>query len=159
MRLKSISTAALQLMALRGSGAAEHADDYRPIRPNPGFTEEGLDFGTLVGVSVRNGVTHLHVDRWAFYADGDMVDRINGGRSPSEGVSTFVLDPKASLQGEKSLRNERDAKPTRKTLTRGEFLRSAARLENEGLGALVWLRHGGRHGYVTALAEQHVPRR
>jgi len=164
MRLKSIRavpTAALHLISLRGAGSNDHADDYRPIRPNPGFTEDGLDFGSLVGVATMNGVTVLRVDRSRFYTDGEVVDGMCGGRrlDAAEGVATYVLDPKASLQGEKALRNQRDAKPARKTLTRAEFVRSLERLESEGLGTLVWLRHGGRHGQVTALAEQHVPRR
>jgi hypothetical protein len=189
MRVKSIldvPTAVLNLVTLRARAAAESkaqvvrastactenvpavhpSDAYRPIRPNPGFWEEGLDFGTLTRVEVTNGVVVLHVDRFNFYTEGEAVARRSAGQ-PSDGhpvdptaqVSTFTLDPKASLQAEKSLSNDRGGKAARQTLTHSEFIRNAARLEAESLGALVWLRHDGSDGCVTALAEQYVPRR
>lgn len=149
MRIIDLPTTVLNLVALK---ARHSTDDYRPIRSNPGFSEEGLDFGTLTRVTVTNGVVVLHVDRFNFYTEGETITR-------DTRVSTFVLDPKASLQAEKSLRSDRDQKASRQTLTRSEFIRNAARIEAENLGALVWLRHGGSDGHVTALAEQHVPRR
>ena len=152
MRIKSIldvPTAVLHLVVPRARAAG---DDYRPIRPNPGFSRERLDFGTLTGVTARNGVVILHVDRFNFYPDGEIIPA-------PVAVSDFVLDPKASIQAEKSLRTDREAKAGRQALTRSQFVRNAARLRSEHRGALVWLRHGGAGGHVTALAEQHVPRR
>jgi hypothetical protein len=115
--------------------------DYRPIRPNPGLTEKGLDFGTLTKVTSENGVVTLHV---------------RGFRIATE-ESTFILDPQASLQGEDGLRNNPSPRVTRQTLTQAEFVRNAARLATEQRSPMVWLRHGGPDGHVTALAEQYVP--
>jgi hypothetical protein len=189
MRVKSIldvPTAVLNLVTLRARAstdgkaqivrastagtenvaAVSSTDAYRPIRPNPGFWEEGLDFGTLTRVSVTDGVVVLHVDQFNFYTEGEAVSRSNAALSPTglpidptARESAFVLDPKASIQAEKSLRHDRNGKAARQTLTQAELVRNAARLEAENLGALVWLRHDGPDGRVTALAEQYVPRR
>jgi hypothetical protein len=115
--------------------------DYRPIRPNPGLTETGLDFGILTRVTVEDDVVTLHVGGFRFNAE----------------ESTFVLDPDASLQAEESLRNDPSPRVSRQTLTRTQFVRNTARLEAEHRAPLVWLRHGGPNGHVTALAEQYVP--
>ena len=117
--------------------------DYRPIQPNPGLTENGLDFGILTKVTTEDDVVTL---------------RIAGFRLDAT-ESTFVLDPNASLQGEEGLRNDPSRRAVRQTLTRSEFVRNAARLEAENRSPLVWLRHGGPDGNVTALAEQYVPAR
>jgi hypothetical protein len=115
--------------------------DYRPIQPNPGLTENGLDFGILTKVTTEDDVVTLHI----------------AGFRLDAGESTFVLDPDASLQGEEGLRNDPGPRAVRQTLTRSEFIRNAGRLEAENRSPLVWLRHGGPDGHVTALAEQYVP--
>jgi hypothetical protein len=115
--------------------------DYRPIQPNPGLTENGLDFGILNQVTIEDDVVTLHVGGFRFNTE----------------ESTFVLDPEASLQAEECLRNNPSPRVSRQTLTRSQFVRNAARLKAENQAPLVWLRHGGPNGHVTALAEQYVP--
>jgi hypothetical protein len=188
MRVKSlldVPTAVLNLVTLRARVSPEgkanvvrasiagpenviaaNSDVFRAIRPNPGFWEEGLDFGTLTRVTATDGVVVLHVDRFNFYTEGEPIAASSARLSPTglpidpaARESAFVLDPRASIQAEKSLRNDRSDKAARQTLTHAEFVRNAARLEAENLGALVWLRHDGPDSRVTALAEQYVPRR
>jgi len=139
--------------------------DYSPIPEVPG-SKSGLDFGILRKVTTSNGVVTLTVDRAAFYM-GKEAKAHNKGKEPLNGyllentntrTRTFVLDPKASLQGSISLRNDPDAGNESETLTPAEFLRNAGRALAEDSEPLIWLRHtDGLNGSVTAVSEQYTP--
>jgi hypothetical protein len=161
-----------------GTEAPATPADYSPIPKSPASTtagRDGLDFGILTKVTTSNGIVTLHVDRTTFYLGkeaealnkNDNIDDWAVKDTDGEGKElTFTLDPKASLQAEADLQDNRENTNKRVDLTRKQFLHNIDAVtvhykKNgfDGPGTVyVWLRHtGGADGPVTALADQFVP--
>lgn len=149
--------------------------DFSAIATSWSTEKGGLDIGYLKDVKTVDGVVKVTIDRVSFYT-GPEAKALNRGKEPLNSYTmvdlstkqrTFVLDPKASLQAEYSLRNDTAAHPEeggdvgRQKLTMAQFLRNAAVDHTfSGGSTLVWLRHTDGNtmtGNVTALAEQYVP--
>ena len=149
---------------IRPSASPVAAPDLSPVPQGWSSEKGGLDIGYLTGVTRKNGVVKVTIDRVSFFT-GEKADALNGDEDSAYVVSnvnsrkrTFVLDPRASIEAELELRNDAaEGEVGRQKLTVAQFVRNAKQVA-EGGDTLVWLRHtDGLTGDVTALAEQYVP--
>ncbi|MBT0772662.1 hypothetical protein KIH74_27205 [Kineosporia sp. J2-2] len=131
-----------------------------------GFAKDGLEFGYLTKVTLKNDKLRITLDQAEFY-DGKAAKLLNGGITPPDDYRiahddtqdpfTYTVSTKASLIGVNELLGHPDDLK-RTTITRTQLVKNFAELENKHVA--VWLRHTDTEsngGQVTALAEQYIP--
>lgn len=152
--------------------AGSAAPNYAPIAANPtdkyGFAKDGLEFGYITKVAVRNGQLRIRVTQAEFY-DGKAAKLLNGGITPLDGYtiaeddslspSTYTVAAKASLLGVYDLVAKQTDDSHRQKITAKQLVKYFDALP-DGEQVPVWLRHSKAatfSGPVTALAEQFLP--
>jgi hypothetical protein len=146
--------------------------DYQviPARPTDkyGFAKDGLEFGYITKVAVRDGRLRIRVTQAEFY-DGRAAKLLNGGLTPPDDYRiveddslspfTYTVSAKASLRGVYELVAKQSDDQHRQKITAQQLVKSFDALP-DGEQVPVWLRHSQAasfSGPVTALAEQFLP--
>jgi hypothetical protein len=143
---------------------------HEPIPENAtdelGFAKDGLEFGLLSDVSLKNGKLRVTLVPAEFYL-GKASKLLNGGLTPPNDYTlvedesadpvTYAVDSKASLVAVNQLLGNPDT-VERESITAKELVANFDELDDTRVP--VWVRHADAtefDGPVTALAEQYVP--
>lgn len=148
------------------STAAANAAIPEKATDELGFAQEGLEFGLLTDVSLKNGKLRVTLQPADFY-DGKASKLLNGGTTPpndytlvedeTAGPVSYPVTSQASLVGVYQLLGDPE-EVAREAITAEELVANFDELEDASVP--VWVSHAQSpefEGPVTALAEQFIP--